>query len=149
MRTSRIPVVAEATWYSAIHRLDRQRSSHCTTYWKTSLVLVTIQHSNERSDRINCLTHLGSKIQRSQISAFHASYRISLRSSSIHDPSDPPLRVFTLVIIFSEHQSSYSKQKRWAETRVRFLTTARMQSKRSAQALAAYDKSHHTSLTVA
>ena len=100
MRTSRIPVVTEVTWYSAIHRLNRQRSSHCTTYWKTSLVLVTIQHSNERSDRINCLTHLGSKIQRSQISAFHASYRISLRSSSIHDPSDPPLRVFTLVFSF-------------------------------------------------
>ena len=100
MRTSRIPVVTEVTWYSAIHRPNRQRSSHCTTYWKTSLVLVTIQHSNERSDRINCLTHLGSKIQRSQISAFHASYRISLRSSSIHDPSDPPLRVFTLVLSF-------------------------------------------------
>ena len=100
MRTSRIPVVTEVTWYSAIHRPNRQRSSHCITYWKTSLVLVTIQHSNERSVRINWLTHLGSKIQRSQISAFHASYRISLRSSSIHDPSDPPLRVFTLVFSF-------------------------------------------------
>lgn len=61
--------------------------------------LVTIQHSNERSDRIDCLTHLGSKIQRSQISAFHASYRISLRSSSIHDPSDPPFRVILLVFL--------------------------------------------------
>ena len=99
MRTSRIPVVTEVTWYSAIHRLNRQRSSHCITYWKTSLVLVTIQHSNERSDRINCLTHLGSKIQRSQISAFHASYRISLRSSSIHDPSDPPFKVILLVFL--------------------------------------------------
>ena len=102
-----------------------------------SLALVTIQHSNERSDRINCLTHLGSKIQRSQISAFHASYRISLRSSSIHDPSDPPLRVFTLVFISFLYISQCIANKKggpaqsseldW-KSRFRFLTTASSRS---------------------
>ena len=152
MRTSRIPVVTEVTGYSAFHRPNRQRRSHCITYWKTSLVLVTIQHSNERSDRINCLTHLGSKIQRSQISAFHASYRISLRSSSIHDPSDPPLRVFTLVFSFL-YISQCIANKRVVLPTNRSQSTAPLeisydckQSKRSVQALAAYDSNHHTSL---
>ena len=76
------------------------------------MVLVTIQHSNERSDRINCLIHLSSKIQRSQVSAFHVSYRISLRSSSIHDPSDPPFKVILLFIVVS-YMSQYSKQTEW------------------------------------
>lgn len=99
------------------------------TYWKTSWVLVTIQHSNERTARINWQSHLGSKIQRSQISAFHASYRISLRSSSIHDPSDPPLRVFTLVFIFL-YISQFIANKKGGPVptevdlfRFRFLTT--------------------------
>ena len=47
----------------------------------------------------NCLLHLSSKIQRSQVSAFHVSYRISLRSSSIHDPSDPPFRVILFCLV--------------------------------------------------
>ena len=55
------------------------------------------------------LLHLSSKIQRSQVSAFHASYRISLRSSSIHDPSDPPFRVIHFCLVHS-HIRLYSKQ---------------------------------------
>ena len=55
---------------------------------------------------------MSSKIQRSQVSAFHVSYRISLRSSSIHDPSDPPFKVILLFIVVS-YMSQYSKQTEW------------------------------------
>ena len=98
------------------------------------------------------LLHLSSKIQRSQVSAFHASYRISLRSSSIHDPSDPPLRVFTLVLSFL-YISQCIANKRVVLPTNRSQSTAPFeisydckQSKRSVQALVAYDSNHHTSL---
>ena len=47
----------------------------------------------------NYAFHLSSKILRSQVSAFHANYRTLLRSSSIHDPSDPPFRVILFCLV--------------------------------------------------
>ena len=98
----------------AIDELNHQQSSH-----GKALSFSNYPAVKRACRQNNCLLHLSSKIQRSQVSAFHVSYRISLRSSSIHDPSDPPFRVI-LFLFSASYISPYSKQFEgcWPEGRV-------------------------------
>ena len=149
MRTSRNTGCHEWQANSAIHRLNRQQSSHGRARL-TSQFSFSNYPAFKRAFRQNKLPD-PFRFENSTFTDFCISRQLSHFAAFFIDtwPEWSTVKSIHFSIIFSEHQSSYSKQKRWAETRVRFLTTARMQSKRSAQALAAYDKSNHTSLTVA
>ena len=52
-----------------------------------------IQHSDRRGDEKNSTPQCAFKISMFNVSAIHINSRSSLRFSSIHEPSDPPLRI--------------------------------------------------------
>ncbi len=118
----------------AIDELNHQQSSH-----GKALSFSNYPAVKRACRQNNCLLHLSSKIQRSQVSAFHVSYRISLRSSSIHDPSDPPFRVI-LVYCFHRTWVIYSKQLMglWRKRRIS-SARAEAKAKRSQYRPAAYN----------